>query len=118
MKNTQHKYLSNKVVNPIDVKSIEPFVVLKVGDIVRIKDKEWFDSLEHNNVGYGLVKDGDHYLSITARMQECLGEVVKIRKVTFNPQTKSPRYYVELVNRTDSNYLGGYAFCNDTLEYL
>jgi len=115
---TTHKYLSNKVVNPIDTKSIEPFVVLKVGDVVRIKDKKWFDSLEHDEYGYGLVKDGEIYLSFTTRMQEYLGEVVKITKVKFNQTTNSPRYYVGLVDRKDFYYLDMYVFSNEMLEYL
>lgn len=120
MKNL-NEWLSTKVVKPIDKKShndIDPEVVLKVGDIVRIKDKEWFDSLEHDNFGYGLVKDGEFYLSFTTRMQEYLGEIVKITKVKFNQVTKSPRYCVELVSRKDSNDLDIYIFSNDMLEYL
>ena len=118
------EYLSTKVAKPIDKKShtdIDPEVVLKVGDIVRIKDKEWFDSLEHDRFGYGLVKDGVDgvvNLSVTTCMQQYLGEIVKITKVKFNPKSKSPRYSVELANGKNSNDLDIYVFSNEMLEYL
>ena len=116
-----NEWLSTKVVKPIDKKNhtdIDPEVILKVGDVVRIKDKEWFDSIEHDRFGYGLVKDGVVNLSVTPCMQKFLGEVVKITKVKFNPKSKSPRYSVELVNGKNSNDLDIYVFCNDMLEYL
>lgn len=119
MKNL-NEWLSTKTVKPMRHTGypVESDTVLEIGAIVRIKDKEWFDSLNKDRIGNGIVKDGEVNLSVTTCMQKYLGEVVKITKVKFNQISKSPRYSVELEDRKDCNDLDIYVFCNEMLEYI
>lgn len=96
---------------------VEPDAVLKVGDIVRIKDEKWFDSLEtmdciHN---FGYIYYGNTSVAVTPTMTQYLGCTVEITmQADFVHYTG---YKVKLANG-DSREIEGYLFTNEMLEYI
>lgn len=94
---------------------VEPDTVLKVGDIVRIRDEEWFDSLEKDSYGYGIVRYNGTTISFSPTMAKYLGCTVEI--VELSRKSGYPRYRVRLYNDGNSRELDDYVFSNEMLEY-
>ena len=101
---------------------VEPDTILKVGDVVRIKDEDWFSSLEKNRSGYGIVSGSikNHDLVLfTERMTKYLGKTVVIRHVyPKNNVTKVLQYGVELYEEGEEPKAIDYVFTNEMLEYI
>jgi hypothetical protein len=97
---------------------VEPDTVLKVGDVVRIKDEKWFDSLEKDSGGYGLINSGDTTISFTPTMKKYLGYTVEIVKSYRKFGYGEPRYKVRLYDGGNSREIEDYVFSNEMLEYI
>jgi hypothetical protein len=97
---------------------VEPDTILKVGDVVRIKDEKWFDSLEKDGGGYGLIRTDDATISFTRTMTKYLGCTVEIVKSYRKFGYGEPRYKVRLYNVGNTREIEDYVFCNDMLEYI
>ena len=97
---------------------VEPDTILKAGDIVRIKDKEWFDSLEKMSGGTRIVHSGDTTISFTHTMAKYLGYKVVIVNTRQMYGYLEPRYRVRLCDDGNSRELVGYVFSNEMLEYI
>jgi hypothetical protein len=93
---------------------VESDTLLTVGDILRVKDMEWFDSLEKDDYGEGVIRYGKGYILFTRSMIKYLDEKVVIQKVM---EGNIPRYNVSLLGKKDS-IIGQYTFTNDMLEYI
>ena len=103
-------------------KNIPKDTVLEVGTVVRIKDEDWFSSLEKNNSGYGIVsgsiKNNDLVL-FTGRMTKYLGKTVIIRHVyKKNSVRKVLLYDVDLYEEGEEPKVIDYVFTNEMLEYI
>jgi hypothetical protein len=101
---------------------VEPDTILKVGDVVRVKDEKWFDSLEKNRSDYGIVSGSvkNHDLVIfTRRMTKYLGKTVIIRHVyKKTPVIKVLQYGVDLYEEGEEPKPIDYVFTNEMLEYI
>lgn len=125
MKNL-NEWLSTKVVRPMKHGGdpVESDTVLEIGDTVRIKDKEWFDSLKENEYGAGKIvsvdKNGVRMYFGTTGMQKVLGCEATIKKICDKNEYNGdfyPVYRLELLNKTD-NDIKRYLFTNEMLEYV
>lgn len=101
---------------------VEPDTILKVGDIVRIKDLDWYDSLEKDDGGNALVVNGtgdsDDSEVFVEPMKEYLGKKVTIAKVfSRNSIRKAVRYSVRLAEGESRKELD-WVFTNGMLEYI
>ena len=109
---------------------VEPDAVLEVGDIVRIKDNKWFDSLEKNGCGDGMVKDHS-FLLFTTEMKCLLGVEVRISGINIREGENGPvpTYQMECAVGTDGKNgetisedciccLMFSNFSNEMLEYI
>ena len=83
---------------------VEPDAVLEVGDVVRIKDEKWFDSLEKDWSGDGIV-EGCGFLLFTTEMKCLLGKTVRVSGIEIRECDKGPvpTYQMECVVGADGN---------------
>ena len=118
LKNYLLEYVSSGRRKRIGI-PVEPDTVLKPGDTVRIKDGKWFDSLEKDSKGDGVVvnKPGDTEM-FTEPMTEYLGKKVIVTAVfSKNNAKRSVRYFVcpaEGDNQEELDWI----FTNEMLEYI
>lgn len=97
---------------------VEDCAALNVGDVVRIKDAEWLESLEKDLSGTPMLKYGDGFeMYFPDAMKEFLGMEVEIIEVSTLFRSEIPRYRVKT---TDGKWhgIGSYSFTNDMLEYI
>ena len=126
LKNYLLEYVSSGRRKRIDT-SVEPDTVLKPGDIVRIKDEKWFDSLKKSNGnGQASVDKDGVVMWFSQAMTEFLGEKVVIVRVpdkddrhdgNYHNGNFYPIYKVELADGSNSD-IGKFLFTNDMLEYV
>lgn len=114
-----NEWLSTKVAKPLKHAGdpVESDTVLKIGDMVRIKDKEWFDSLNKDKDGDGLVTceiNNEDHTFFTKAMTKWLGKEIVIRKVFDNDW---PCYIIALAEN-NKDIIEGYLFTNEMLEYI
>lgn len=121
LKNYLLEYVSSGRGRVLD-KNIPKDTVLEVGTVVRVKDEDWFSSLEKNHSGYGIVSGSikNHDLVLfTERMTNYLGKTVVIRHVyPKNNVTKVLQYGVDLYEEGEKPKAIDYVFTNEMLEYI
>lgn len=99
---------------------VEPDKVLNDGDVVRIKDKEWLETLRSDTTGWRYIDyPGVKTISFTPVMANYLGrEVMVVKSMVDN--SGWVRYKVRLTdgNSRDNNIIGNFVFTNEMLEYI
>ena len=94
---------------------VEPDTALKVGEIVRIKDEEWFDSLEKDDSGIMYINYPETVVLIPSAIREYSGYTVEIskRKIT---EGGLMLYHIKSFNTNDKR-IKSFVVTNDMLEY-
>lgn len=103
---------------------VEPGTILKSGEVVRIKDEKWFNSLKKSNGNGQASVDKDGVVMWFSRdMTEFLGDEVVITRLAektdydYHYGNFYPLYKVELADGRNSD-IGKFLFTNDILEYV
>ena len=123
-----NEWLSTKVVKPMGHIGdpgvpVESDTVLEIGDMVRIKDKEWFDSLEKGGCEDRIVsvdKKGVKMYFGNYSMKKFLGCEATIKRICDKSEYYGdfyPVYRLELPDKKN-NSIESYFFTNEMLEYI
>jgi hypothetical protein len=84
--------------------------------VVRVKDAEWFKSLERDSSGMAVLKYGFE-MYFPDEMKEFLGMKVEIVESSTLFGTETPGYRVETTDGKQHG-IGSYTFTNEMLEYI